>query len=335
MAKEWTDEELRAAVDAYRSMMDREARGEKYSKLQIYQDLSRRFGRSVKAFEYRMQNISAVLQENNDAWLAGLKPAVNVGANVRSRLTGLLGHPDRMILPGAASVVSYKEKLPAIREWLIETARHKGMVTYGDIMQAFGIDRFSLRHGMDLLGHQAVNLGEPVLTALIVNKKTKRCSAGLEKEFGVLDDGAERQRLYDFWRARDRTEVNDVDAGDSLEAKAAKFVSVEVRPDQATFRRRVFLASGGRCVISGCDLLRALDAAHRKGRNWRLGHNSAEDGYLLRKDLHALYDSGLLRITDDGVVEFEPLAMPHYKQFAGLKITIPPQQQGFCGKERT
>jgi hypothetical protein len=211
--------------------------------------------------------------------------------------------------------------LPAIREWLVEVARHEGRVTYGQTMKAFGIDRFSLRHGMDFLGHQSVDRGEPVLTALIVNKRTQRCSVGIAKEFGIDDDAAERLRLYKFWQSANPDQgVVEWSGGDSLETRAARFVSVEARPEQAAFRREVFLASDGRCVISGCNLVRALDAAHRAGRSWRLGHNLAEDGYLLRKDLHALYDCGQIRITKDGVVELDERAMEHYEQFSGVKI---------------
>lgn len=215
---------------------------------------------------------------------------------------------------------TYKTKLPAIRDWLIEVARHEGQVTYGQVMEAFGIDRFSLRHAMDFLGHQAANLGEPIITALIVSKKTHRCSSGLAKEFGVYDDASERRRLYDFWMSNHKEPVQAEASTTDLEVKAARFVSVEARPDQAAFRRRVYLACKGNCVISGCDVLKALDAAHKHGRDWRLGHNRAEDGYLLRKDLHALYDNKLLWISDEGKVELDSSVMEHYKQFAGAKI---------------
>ena len=126
----------------------------------------------------------------------------------------------------------------------------------------FGIDRFSLRHAMDSLGHQADNLDEPIITALIVNAKTRRCSTGLVKEFSVHDDDTERQRLYDFWMSNDREPTQPETRPFDIEVKAARFVSVEARPEQASFRRRVFLAYNGMCVIIGCDVVEALDAAH-------------------------------------------------------------------------
>ncbi|PMS35581.1 hypothetical protein C0Z20_16905 [Trinickia symbiotica] len=35
------------------------------------------------------------------------------------------------------------------------------------------------------------------------------------------------------------------------------------------------------------------------GRNWRDGHNPAEDGIPLRVDLHRAYDRGLMQFDDE------------------------------------
>jgi hypothetical protein len=320
VSEEWSDQELVASVEAYKGMLQLEEDAKAYSKRQVYRDLAERFGRSEKAYEYRMQNISAVLAEMERRWIPGLKPAVNVGENVKRKLIEMLNQPKKERASIRDNKAAYKQKLPALRDWLIEVARHRGMVTYGQVMEAFGIDRFSLRHAMDFLGHQADNRDEPIITALIVSKETQHCSSGLAKEFGVLDDTAERVRLYEFWTAKDNEEAIAVPASTDLEQKAARFVSVEARPDQAAFRRRVFLACNGRCVISGCDVVKALDAAHRRGRSWRLGHNRADDGYLLRRDLHALYDNGLLHITDEGLVELDATVLEYYQEFAGTRL---------------
>lgn len=64
----------------------------------------------------------------------------------------------------------------------------------------------------------------------------------------------------------------------------------------------------------------ALEAAHVLGRDWHAGHNQASDGLLLRRDLHTLYDRGLLRITDVGLVEFDARVASHYGQFAGALV---------------
>ena len=82
MAENWTEEALEAAVQAYVDMRDREDRGERVVKSAYYRDLHERFGRSVKSYEYRMQNISYVFALLGRRWIDGLKPAKNVGTNV-------------------------------------------------------------------------------------------------------------------------------------------------------------------------------------------------------------------------------------------------------------
>jgi len=327
MNKEWTDEELEASVDAYADFLRRESGGQTFEKLESYRNLAARFGRTKKAFEYRMQNISAVLDELGERWVKGLKPAANVGSNVKERLTALLVSKGLVSPQQVFDKVPYQDKLPAIREWLIRIALQKSKVCYGDVMEAFGIDRFSLRHGMDRLGHEAKDRKEPIITALIVNKSTKRCSDGLAKEFGIYDDQAERENLYHFWASRANGPklvlpvLPILPAKPNLVVRAAKFASIEVRPKQAAFRRRLFLAYGGRCAVSGCDIDEALDAAHKHGRDWRMGHNDADDGYLLRKDLHALYDSNLLTIGENGAITFADSTIPHYQHLVGAQCS--------------
>lgn len=319
---DWTEDELAGAVDAYREMQRLEGARRPYNKREAYRELALRFGRTEKAFEYRMQNISAVLEEAGQPWLPGLKPAANVGTNVRPRIAALLARPVRAKAPKRDSEPEYKAKLPAIRRWLIGVARDRGTVTYGDLMDAFGIGHRNLRRAMDFLGHQADNLDEPIITALIVSPKDGRCSEGLGKEFGVTDDVSEREKLYEFWAMTEPEPETPAPSDDNIETRAARFVSIEARPRQAAFRREVFLACQGRCVVSGCNVVKALDAAHKQGRDWRKGHNGADDGFVLRKDLHALYDAGLLTISEQGIVNLNNSLGGHYAAFQGIVIRV-------------
>lgn len=208
---------------------------------------------------------------------------------------------------------SYKVKLPAMREWLVRVTQRGQPVTYGEVATAFSLDRFSLIHALTILGRQAKKLGEPILSAMVVNKRTGRCGPGFDAEFGV-NDAEERERLNEFWA--EQTVPPSASLPVTNEECMARFVSKEARPQQAAFRRRVFEACGGRCVISGCDLVEVLDAAHKKGRDWRK-HNTAYDGYVMRKDLHALYDNGLLMIDTDGTIKVHEAAQLLYGHFAG------------------
>lgn len=234
------------------------------------------------------------------------------------------------VLETGISTDSYKAKLPAIREWLIEVARRESYVTYAEVMDRFGLIFFVLRTAMSKLGHLSAENGEPILTALIVDKETLRCSDGLADEFGVVDDQAERWRLYAYWAVPKSANPEPSlpapvpePAPNSLEERAKRFALVEVRTQQAAFRRAVFMACGGRCVVSGCDVPEALDAAHLEGRSWRKGDNTAADGVLLRRDLHALYDMGLLTFLGAGVVQLHREARDHYVAYEGVMASTP------------
>ena len=75
-----------------------------------------------------------------------------------------------------------------MRGWLIDVARNNRKVTYGQVMEAFGIDRFSLRHAMDHLGYQARDHGEPIITGVIVSKRSLRCSHAKAAQHPIPQD---------------------------------------------------------------------------------------------------------------------------------------------------
>ena len=94
------------------------------------------------------------------------------------------------------STDGYQQKIPAIRNWLIGVCGERGTVTYSDVMQRFGLTFYPLRNAMSRLGHDCKAAGEPIITALIVDKETGLCSDGLAAEFCVADDAKERERCY-------------------------------------------------------------------------------------------------------------------------------------------
>lgn len=206
----------------------------------------------------------------------------------------------------------YIAAIPRMRERLIALAHQGATCTYAQARAPEGLRTFELRHAMDRLGNQCRDAGEPILTALIVND-TGRTSPGFEKEFGV-DDIAERAACYAYWGEMPTEQFPEASA---LRERAQQFAQVAIRPEQRAFRNRVFVACGGRCVVTGCAAVPALEAAHRLGRRWQDGHNGAQDGWLLRRDVHALYDQGLLSLSDDGArVEVDPSVADDYQVFA-------------------
>jgi len=108
----WKKEELAASVKAYLEMQQRDRNHEPFKKRKYYDDLAEKFGRSAKAFEYRMQNISYVLSLMGRDWLEGLKPAKNVGANVAAQIEELIAEFEgHAITPVAAFEISVRDNV--------------------------------------------------------------------------------------------------------------------------------------------------------------------------------------------------------------------------------
>ncbi len=109
----WTDQELRAAVQAYLEMLTLVRSGKPFVKKTYYKALSKKFGRTEKAFEYRAQNISHVLALQGREWLPGLAPAKNVGAHVASKLEAILSEEEGTQNEGT---VAFEAQVQALRK---------------------------------------------------------------------------------------------------------------------------------------------------------------------------------------------------------------------------
>jgi putative restriction endonuclease len=100
--------------------------------------------------------------------------------------------------------------------------------------------------------------------------------------------------------------------------------AIRLRRGQSAFRNELINRYGGRCVLSGCNVLGVLEAAHiRPYRGPR--DNDPRNGLLLRSDLHTLFD--LNRI---GVEPHHLTAMAHtslrqseYQVIHGKPLLIP------------
>lgn len=90
--EKWSLAELEASVEAYVEMLDHEQKGEPYSKAEYRNRLLGGVlaNRTEGSFEYRMQNISAVLFDLGLKFVKGYKPAKNVGTEVFSTLRRLV-----------------------------------------------------------------------------------------------------------------------------------------------------------------------------------------------------------------------------------------------------
>ncbi|MBY4733805.1 HNH endonuclease [Cupriavidus pauculus] len=104
-----------------------------------------------------------------------------------------IGEPEPTDAAGKAAF-----KAEAVRDYLIDAAKRKFKVTYGELFDAFDLNRLTVAKVLSRVGHTCLQNKEPILTALVVLKDTGRCSTGMEREFGV-DEDEERARVFAHW----------------------------------------------------------------------------------------------------------------------------------------
>ena len=92
---------------------------------------------------------------------------------------------------------------------------------------------------------------------------------------------------------------------------------IRERRGQQSFRDALRKRYEDRCVVTGCELLDVLEAAHIKpyrGEN----DNHPENGLLLRADIHTLFDLNLLAIEPEQLVIVLHPALKHDAHYATL-----------------
>ena len=93
---------------------------------------------------------------------------------------------------------------------------------------------------------------------------------------------------------------------------------------QPEFRNKLVAAYNGRCAVTGCDTVSALEAAHITPY---LGpeSNHVTNGLLLRADIHTLLDLDLIGIDPESlrVMVAKQLRETCYKELDGQELTVP------------
>ncbi|WP_274497801.1 MULTISPECIES: HNH endonuclease [Xanthomonas] len=108
----------------------------------------------------------------------------------------------------------------------------------------------------------------------------------------------------------------------SLEGKRVEQVLRVIREGQADFRNPLVEHYGALCMVTGTSHASVIDAAHIKPYNG-ISTNALNNGLLLRKDIHALFDAGLLHISPDLVVSVsDSVTDPCYRTLDGQRLTL-------------
>jgi len=114
------------------------------------------------------------------------------------------------------------------------------------------------------------------------------------------------------------------DPDEITDERDRRLIEMVVRQNQDMFRRLLLQAYEGRCAITGCDVVEALQAAHispYSGPATQLASN----GLLLRADIHLLFDRGSLAVHEETyeVLLKEHLRVTDYAALEGQRIKLP------------
>lgn len=86
----WTADEIQPTIEAYFDMVVKELAEEKVVKAHVYRSLEEDGIRTAKSYEFKMQNISAVLALNDLPFLRGLVPAKNFQRSLEPQVMAYL-----------------------------------------------------------------------------------------------------------------------------------------------------------------------------------------------------------------------------------------------------
>lgn len=115
--------------------------------------------------------------------------------------------------------------------------------------------------------------------------------------------------------------IHNVESSD--DEREREWISRLKRNGQIEFRSRL-IDLYGRCALSGCTTLAALEAAHVRPVSGR-GADAANNGILLRADLHKLFDAGLLAIDPTtGRAELAESCKADYEQMMASIVFAAP-----------
>ncbi|MGC9418970.1 MAG: HNH endonuclease [Rhodovulum sp.] len=95
-----------------------------------------------------------------------------------------------------------------------------------------------------------------------------------------------------------------------------------VREGQGAFRDSLMRLYGGRCLVTGCSVPSAVEAAHILPWTGDPDLDRPENGLILRRDIHGLFDAGLLGLDPQTgqVVIAEALRGSEYEDLDGKAV---------------
>ena len=97
------------------------------------------------------------------------------------------------------------------------------------------------------------------------------------------------------------------------------YSQILARRGQQKFRNGLLKRYGARCLITECEILDLIEAAHIVPFRIEESHN-LNNGILLRSDIHTLFDLNLIGIDKEFVVHINPRILSEYSEISNKKL---------------
>lgn len=214
---------------------------------------------------------------------------------------------------GLKNWLDHSQACAKIDEMLISGANFNQLLTSGRRPSAVKAHIYHLKseHGLPVSDIGGVYKFDISNTSDITNKTI------VEQIPNVSEEKNKNSIKFEFSRMKiDLEKIQDE------REKTSRLISQ--RQGQASFRNRLKEAYNNRCIITGCDVVEALEAAHIIPY---LGDytNIVSNGLLLRSDVHNLFDFGLITIDADGyrVIISDRLKGTTYEKLSMKQIKLP------------
>lgn len=154
-----------------------------------------------------------------------------------------------------------------------------------------------------------------------VDKKNFFTATELGKEVAKVLQGSEPRLGADEAAENEPGEAEGYQPDDEDRRKTVER-QIKERRGQQRFRQALRKRYHDRCVVTGCQLVHVLEAAHicaYRGEK----DNDPSNGLLLRSDIHTLFDLDLLGIEPKTLeVKLHPAVVAEYGEFEGRSLRL-------------
>ncbi len=148
---------------------------------------------------------------------------------------------------------------------------------------------------------------------------------GLRGEF-ASDRGRQFQRIAGGDSPTRRADIlaTTFDPRTVVDERKRTLSLITQRRGQPSFRRELLRIYSNRCVVTDCEAIEVLEAAHIVPYRG-LATNHESNGLLFRSDLHTLFDLGLIAVDTDHsrIVVSQVLRKTSYKSFEHAPLRPP------------